>query len=260
MFRQIWQLWFGIWRRPTTGIALVWAVVWNLLSNLPSALTTGIGRPGHPFSWTTVTHAPSTAAPAVMMSGPALLTTLLFVLTTPFIGAGLYGVLGAAIRGEAVSWARSWSLARRLHGRSWGLLAAGMGYVMVLGLATLALYATMRSAAIGAAGVLIVGSAPWVVRMVGGLFVERVPWDVSAARIWRGGRYGAVLGALLLGVVGTALVEGLAIGLTDVAPSIGWVWSYVVDPGVAVALSAWAFAVYWVERTDVKNPWGRADP
>ncbi len=148
----------------------------------------------------------ASAAPPVHGTG-ILLMTLIWLAVGPFWLAGIYTTIGEALHDRPVGWKTFWVWGARNYGR-WGLIgymalygAALMIMDMVGGLATFLLGVRDPVVGIGIAVallivVLLIG-LPWMLRMLGGLFVDRLSWSASWTRSFARKNYGIILGVLL---------------------------------------------------------------
>lgn len=201
---------------------------------------------------------PRLASAAPPVPGPGILLMMLIWLAAgPFWLAGIYTTIGEALHDRPVGWQTFWVWGARNYGRGWGLIgymalygAALMIVDMVGGLATVLLGVRDPVVGIGIAiallvVVLLIG-LPWMLRMLGGLFVDRLSWGASWTRSFARKNYGMLLGLLLLtAVVGMAAV--LLLSLLPAALGItGTILFLLADVTVSIVLTTWMMALYVV--------------
>lgn len=198
----------------------------------------------------------ASAAPPVHGTG-ILLMMLIWLAVGPFWLAGIYTTIGEALHDHPVGWKTFWVWGARHYGRGWGLIGymtlygvALMVFDMVGGLATFLLGVRDPVVDIGIAvalliAVLLIG-LPWMLRMLGGLFVDRLSWSASWTRSFARKNYGILLGLLLL----TAVVGMAAIMLLSLLPAVlgiaGTILFLLADMAVSIVLTTWMMALYIV--------------
>jgi hypothetical protein len=104
------------------------------------------------------------------------------------------------------------------------------------------------------AGVLlaIVGTiftVPWMIRMIGGLFVAKKSWGTSFADSFHGGAYWGLLGGVVLVSVVAALLFMVIALIIHFSAGLGIVLLMVAEIGLAVANVVWMLALYQAEQT-----------
>lgn len=239
---------FALFRRAIR-IKGVWTtVVWSAILEAMSLLGAAASGNGsrllvHPFSFSASSPTPSTN-----FSAATGIVALVLLVIGPFISAGIYGMFGAVVKGEEVGWTSFIPFARKLYGRSWGvILYYGMymvAFVIVVGL----LYLAIHAVAFLIAGLFMIGSFPWALRMLGGLFVHHHRWGQSFKASFRGGRYWGMLGTGLLGILGAIVGYGILAFLATILHGVGVVLYYLGGLFLSVLVGCWFFSLYWAEN------------
>lgn len=244
---------FLTWRRALSQgpiwTAAVWALLWGVLY-IGGLVLVGAGTMVsamlHPGQGVLFGHAATATGATVMVGG--LVEAIVGLGAGPFLTAGVYGILSNAVRGDEVSWSTFWTMAVKLYGRSWGIVAYFVLYV----LAAAILYG-VGVGFLGIIGVVIVSiavlaSLPWPIRMAGALFVDRASWAQSFRQSFHGRAYGAMLLGIFLmgiamGVVWVVVAElGRVIGAADIA-----LFS-LLELALTVVVPVWFFGLYQSEK------------
>ena len=174
---------------------------------------------------------------------------LVLLAAGPFFVAGLYGLYGQAVAGEMITWRSFWSYAVRFYGRAWGFYLFLFLWMIALsivgGLLVVALHVVGGLLAAAA----FVLSLPWMIRMTGGLFVDRLTWGESFRRMFQGRHYGGLLGGLFLAAVVYVLLWVMALALIKAAGALGIILYFAIVLGLSVAGPLWGFALYRAAST-----------
>ena len=240
-----------IWRRtlanPSSWAAIVWGfLVLVVLVLIASALTGNlVALIREAGSASAVVHAHFLA----ILVDAAVLELLFILLLFPFWLGGALGSWGAQIAGEPENLTRFWPAARASYGRGWGVLL----YVALFGVAALTAYVMLRIVLppVRAELLMMVGivlALPWVVRLLGGLFVRRRGWIRSAARSIRGGRYPGMLGGALMAAATETILFLAALELERVSLAAGAILYVLVLAVLSVAVPVWYLSLYEAEQ------------
>lgn len=244
MIAQSFSRWMTTLRQPGVWTGAVWSILFLLLMVallLAAGQSALLSRSLHPTSL-------ATPAPATNPGISFLVMYVILIGVGPFWTAGLYGLYGAAIKGESVGFGTFWQMGRKLYGRGWGLVLYAMIYGAVLGLVAVILIAGLKVLWGGIlVGVLVVLSLPWATRMSGGLFVDAKKWGASFKGSFRGGHFWAFLGGILVAVLGYLILYGLFVLLGRVSVVLALILYLVFALAMSVAAPLWAFALYDVE-------------
>ena len=184
---------------------------------------------------------------------------LIDAVAVPLSIAGLFGVLGAAVRGERLGITSFWRSSRTLGDRAWGWVA----YEILVGL-SVGGAAVGLSALVGGLGFWLTGLAgvlmtPWMLRMCGGLFVDQWSWQESFRRSFHGSAYGAVLLGLVLSGIGVA--GSVLVAVTWLRHSaLGLLILLFLGGGCPLLVPLWGLVLYDTERRTVRGEEGGRVP
>lgn len=246
VFSEAWQLW-----RRAIGQGAVWStIIWSLIFTLLLVvllIAVGAGSFASALYHPSVSGSglnsplPYSLNPHVLIRGVIVIYILLLA-AGPLLYAGIYGLMGQAAAGASVTWRSFWSYALSFYGRAWGA-----GFFLFLWAIALSLVGGILIALLHAAGIALVViaallSLPWVVRMLGGLFVDRLKWSAAFRAVFRGPHYGGILGGTLLGALAAFFVGGIAAQLIHSA--VGFIIYMLVTLALGVAVPIWEFALY----------------
>ena len=200
MLANAFRRWWKALLQGGTWTALVWGAVFGFL---PLLLLLFLGT-GSLLSALFATRLPlgSSHRPPMVFTDHVLPSMLLvyviIIVISPFFTAGIYGLLGQAVKGQPVTWGTFWVLGRRLYGRSWGFIGYIVLYVACLALVSLLAIVWLHVLGIILIVAAIVFSMPWALRMTGGLFVDQNTWGHSLILSFRKSGYWPLLGGLIL--------------------------------------------------------------
>ncbi len=240
---------FELFRRAIAMKGVWTTVVWSaILEAISLAIAFASGQGSslvHPFSFGAT---PSTQTPNLSPTS-GIVVLVLFVFG-PFVTAGVYGMLGAAVKGEEVGWASFIPYARKLYGRAWGAVLYYLIYVAAFAIVVGLLFLAIHTVAFVIASLLLIGSFPWAIRMLGGLFVHHYRWGQSFKASFRGRSYWGMLGTGLLGMVGILIGYGILALLATLLHGVGEVVYYLGGLFLSVLVGCWFFSLYWAEKGD----------
>ncbi len=174
---------------------------------------------------------------------------VLFVLAGPFWMAGIYGLIGAAVTEQPVTWSSFWAQGARDYGRGWGMLLYSALFGIAWAVATFILTLLIHQAGVFLAIVGTIFIIPWMIRMIGGLFVAKKSWGTSFADSFHGGAYWGVLGGVVLVSVVAALLFMVIALIIHFSAGLGIVLLMAAEIALAVANVVWMLALYQAEQT-----------
>lgn len=244
MFTEALSLWQRTLKQGAVWSTIVWSLLFTVLL-IVLLIAVGAGALASAFYHPTL-GLTSSVTPAIQPGaafGALGAIYILLILAGPFLYAGMYGLFGQAVAGEAVSWRSFWTFAVKFYGRAWGAAFLTILWSFALSLVGVVLFLIMHVAGIVIAAVCLVLSIPWFIRMTGGLFVDRLRWGESFKRMFRGPHYGGLLGGTLLGLVAYALVFGLIL-LLIAHGALGVVVYGILALALSVAAPVWLFSLY----------------
>ncbi|PSR24307.1 MAG: hypothetical protein C7B43_19435 [Sulfobacillus benefaciens] len=241
MWASAFSLWKHAVRQPAVWSPLVWmglliGLLMGVISQMPHPVLVPVMHPG--------------TAPPHWIVAPAARLRLLWVTAGvgvlvlgigPFITAGTCGLLAQALRGLPMTWRDFWPQAVRLYGRAWGysgflLLMAGL-WLLLSGVLSGFLQTGSWVVAILAG----VAALPGILRMAGGLFVDRLSWFQSWDALFCRAHYGGLLGGIGL----TGAVFLVVYGLLGEIPGVpGLVLSGALFGILSIAGPLWLLALY----------------
>ncbi len=236
-------LWGRTLRQRAVWSMLIWTVVFVLLLMVvlmvlgAGALASAFDHPSFSTPFTVAPH------PGHLLGGIAAMYLVLLA-AGPFVSAGVYGLYGQAVAGVRVTWRSFWTFGAQFYGRAWGLIA-----FLLIWTAALSLVSTVLVGFLHVIGVLLVGlgfvlSWPLVMRMMGGLFVDRLSWSASFRAMFQKRHYGGLLGGAVLMLVAYAVLILLAVGLMHAVAVLGFLLYFAMMLFLAVAGPVWVFALY----------------
>ncbi len=238
------RVWSAAIKKGAVWSTLIWSIVFILLMIVILAavgagtLASSIYHPALPGT----TPLATTVQPGRALAGVGIM--YLFILAAgPFLVAGMYGIFGQAVAAVPVTWRSFWPSAARFYGRAWGLYLFAFLWILALSIVGGVLIATLHVIGGIITGLAFVLSLPWVLRMAGGLFVDRLSWGESFRQMFQSRHYGGLLGGLLLAVLAYAVLVGLSLVLIHAA-AIGIILYFVVVLFLSVAGPIWGFALY----------------
>jgi hypothetical protein len=238
---------FAVWRnalrQSATWSGLVWSFVFGVVL---AVIMIGVGWREFASSFA---HSPSGLAPLIAtLAGHALagilLLFLIMLVVGPFVMAGQYGLYGRAVAGEAVNWSTFWRLGGRYYGRAWGFTLFTAIYGLVSYAVLTPLLVRLHTAGIVVMAVAFILTWPFLIRMMGGLFVRVMPWGKSFRATFRGAGYWALLGGNLLALLADGALVGLGLLLMHVAGGAGAIIYLLVAMFLTVAVPVWLLALY----------------
>lgn len=233
------------WRQTVRQSALWSTVLWTFVFGLILMilmLLLGLGSIG----LAAVGLRTSTSFPASIghLVGGLALMYLVILAAGPFYLAGVYGLVGQAVAGESVTWSSFWRLGVRFYGRGWGLIFFDFLVYLAVTLVGIGLFFAAHTVGIVVAVILFIAVLPVPLRMIGGLFVDVVPWGQSVRRAlqWRG--YGAIWGGSFLMLAASAILFLVVVGLFHVSAILGGLGYIVLLLAYAPLAAAWILSVY----------------
>ena len=230
--RQVWAI--LLW---TTGFAFLFALLlW----------ATGTGM--FLTALTHLTSPASSSAHVVAVSGGSLWILLVFciilLLAGPFMTNKTYALFGQAVAGKRVSPGLFWHVGVGHYGSGLAFVLFLLVWSFLLGLASAILIAFFQTVGVLLTGAIFLLSWPWILRMLGGLYLDARTWEQSFARMFRVRNYWFLVVASFVTFV---LLAGLLVGdlvlLHKVTP-LGIVTFWLSMLGLSVAGPVWFLSLY----------------
>ncbi len=243
------RIWRSTIKQGAVWSTVVWSLVFLLLMILvlsaagAGTLATSFYHPSLPGTTSLAAPAPSGALAGVGVMYLVLLAA------GPFFIAGLYGLFGQAVAGEPITWRSFWSYALRFYGRAWGLYFFLFLWMMALSLIGGLLVVALHVVGGLLTAVAFILSLPWMIRMTGGLFVDRLSWGESFRRMFQGRHYGGLLGGLFLAAIIYVILFGLALVIMKGTAALGIILYFAIVLYLSVAGPLWGFALYRAAST-----------
>lgn len=250
MWDTAFRLWRGALSQGAVWTVLIWLVLFGALLGF---VLVGLGAGAmaalilHPVP---VGTGPAVSRSAVTHAMSAILGMYVIVLAVgPFVTAGSYGVLSGAITGAAVTWRTFWTLGVRHYRHGWGLFLFIMLWIIALVIVAAMLGSVLHGVGVALAILAAIASGPYVVRMVGGLFVDNQTWIASFRGMFRGAGYGFLLAATVVGFAVYTLISLIGFTLAHALGVVGLAveWAMMLAMGVAGPL--WFFSIYRASLT-----------
>ena len=241
MWASAFSLWKHAVRQPAVWSPLVWmglliGLLMGVISQMPHPVLVPVIPAGAVSPHWVV-------APAARMRLWAVAGGLgvLVLGIGPFIMAGTSGLLAQALRGLPVTGRDFWPQAVRFYGRTWGyggflLLMMGL-WLLLSGVFTGFLRADGWVVAI----LVGVAALPGILRMAGGLFVDRLSWFQSWDALFCRAHYGGLLGGI--GLIGALFLAAHAV-LRMIPGGPGLVLSGALFGILSLAGFLWLLALY----------------
>lgn len=245
MVRSVWNPWWRVVTRRDPWIAVVWLLVGGVF--LLSLLTLAVVSTAVPHILFSPAYHAGLVVPQRVPGVEALGAMGVLLLTLgglPLGLAGLWSLYGQAVH-DRVHWGTFWRLGWHYYDRGWALIAAVVLYGGMLSLVGMVLRAMSPVLTILLIPMATL-SAPLMIRVVGGLFVDGLPWPQSVRRafVWRG------YGTLVWGTVWAAVaVAGLAVTSLAALQMSGFLGASLIVLAIAfttVAGPLWLLTLYSV--------------
>ena len=254
MFARAWSLWLHILRQG----GVWWILVWSFAGTLGLMLLSIMMGAGHAVGWPSVLltsgGTPALFDPATFRSLLELFGLLMMLEYTalPLFIAGVFGVLDAAESRRPLTAMSFWQYSHALRDRAWGWIAYVWGIGLTVGALAVGLTALLGGPGFWLTVLTGVFVWPWMLRMVGGLFVDHHRWRDSVVRSFHGAHYGGVLLGLLGGGVITALVLVVGLALVQVS-GVGLCILVALGATWPLLASGWSLALYQAARPPVER-------
>lgn len=235
---------FALWRTALRSHAVWSAALWNAVFSWLFILITELANPQ--ISSRLFPQADSLSE--VYIYHPHLLAVrnvleLITVLAVgPWVLSGVYGILGQVIADAQVSWQSFGRLARIFYGRLWGLFLFIWIWMLGLGVLGFMVLAILHGFGFLVVIILSILSLPGLVRMTGGLFVNRLSWTDSFADVFNRSGYTFLLIGALLGLLISTILGG--IGLTLMTTLAGLIVYDLILVVLSITLPLWFFSLY----------------
>ena len=254
MFARAWSLWLHILRQG----GVWWILVWSFAGTLGLMLLSIMMGAGHAVGWPSVLltsgGTPALFDPATFRSLLELFGLLMMLEYTalPLFIAGVFGVLDAAESRRPLTAMSFWQYGHALRDRAWGWIAYVWGVGLTVGAVAVGLTTLLGGSGFWVTVLAGVLALPWMLRMLGGLFVDHRRWGDSVARSFHGAHYGGVLLGLLMGGGITALVLVVGLALVQVS-GVGLCILVTLTAAWPLLAPAWGLALYQAERHPVEG-------
>lgn len=251
MIRSAWATWWRVVRRRDPWITLPWIFMGGVFFTCLFRLATlSLARPRSlPSAYHVGLLVPPLVPDVKVLGVIALLPLALGGL--PFVLGGLWSLYGHAVH-DRVKWGTFWRLFRQSYDRGWALIAAVVLYGGVLSLFGLVLRAMAPVLTILLIPTAIL-SAPVMIRVVGGLFVDGLPWPQSVRRAFaRGGYVTLVWGTVWAVVASAALCTGV-LGALRMSGFLGASFGAMAIIFTVVAGPLWLLTLYSVTTAPVAD-------
>lgn len=222
----------GTWTLAVWAIALVIGVALLILVGGGSAV----------FSLVSIPYSLSVSDGLGVIAGIFVLV-LIVLAAWPFWMGGFYGAVAGALDERPITWHTFWDQGRENYGRAWGMV----GYT-ALWLVALVVVFDIFAVVSRTLGMLVAFAAagammPWFLQMVGGIFVDRRPWQASLTASIHTAHYGTLLLGTVTAVAMGTILMFVRIGLNEI-PVIGLLLNLALSIGFSVAVVVWWLALY----------------
>lgn len=245
MWDTAFRLWRGALAQSAVWTVLIWLVLFGALLGF---VLVGLGAGAmaalilHPV--------PVGASPAVSRSvmahamGAILGVYVIALAVGPFVTAGAYGVFSGAVTGTSITWHSFWTLGERRYGHGWGLFLFILLWILALVMMATLLGSVLHGVGVALAILAAIASGPYVVRMVGGLFVDDQTWIASFRGMFHGAGYGFLLVATVVGFAVYTLISLIGFTLAHALGVVGLAIESAMMLAMGVAGPLWFFSIY----------------
>ncbi len=251
MIRLAWNTWWRIVIRRDPWIALAWIIMGGVF--LMGLLTLAVVSTAAPRLLLHPGLMEPPLVPNVKALGGVIGVTGLVLGGLPFGLAGLLGLFGHAVR-DRVTWGTFWRLGWHYYDRGWALIAAVVLYGGALSLVGLILRAIAPVLTIVAIPTAILG-APLMIRVVGGLFVDGLPWPQTVRRAFVRGGYGTLMWGTVWATVAGGILGAGALEALRIPGYLGASFSVMDVVFTIVAGPLWFLALYRVTVSGADDVW-----
>ncbi len=252
MFSDALAIWGRALRQGAVWSALIWTVLFAFVLMLVLMLM-GAGTIASMFYHPSLAFSggnPFAGTPNVgNLMGGILVMDLVALAAGPFLAAGVYGLYGQAVAETPITWRSFWTFGGEFYGRAWGVVLFSIIWIITLSVAALLFVGILHTVGIVLISAGVILSWPFVIRMIGGLFVDRRTWSDSFGRMFRGHHYGGLLGGGFLMLFAYAALMLLAVLILRAAPAIGILLYAAIALFLAVAGPVWMFSLYRATTT-----------
>ncbi|MCL4318855.1 MAG: hypothetical protein M1596_03035 [Firmicutes bacterium] len=237
---------FSLWRVALRSQAVRSAAIWNAIFSCLFLISTDMANP----LMSALLFPQADSHLELQLYHPHLLALRNFlvlitaVVVGPWVFSGVYGLLGQVIVGDPIRPNAFVRMAKIFYGKVWGFFL--FIWIWMLGLALVGFVVLVVLHGFGFFVVVIVGilSLPGVVRMTGGLFVNRFSWTDSFSEVFNRSGYVLLLIGTVLGLLASTMLG--AIGFVLMATPARVAPFYLIAVVLSVALPLWLFALYRV--------------
>lgn len=254
MVRSVWSCWWRVVRRRDPWIAVVWLLLGGLL--LVGLFSLAVVSTTVPHRLASPAYHPGLLVPQRVPGREAwgVIAVLLLALGgLPWGLAGLFGLSGQVVTGR-ITGRTFWRIGWHHYDRGWALIAAVVLYGGALGLVGMGLRALAPVLTILLIPTVTL-SAPLLIRVVGGLFVDGFTWPQSTRRAFIRRGYGTLVrGAIWTALAGAALAAG-ARAAWQMSGFVGASLVVLIIVFTAVAGPLWLLTLYSVTTPAADDAW-----